>query len=101
MKIRKFYEAEENKIADDVLNDIITKLSKIVSTMDQDKKEITSMRNTLSNFKSKSKTSNTQIDDSCANLETVDVKINDILSILDTTLSSLKDYNESGEKYLY
>jgi len=102
MKILKFNEADEsNKIADDSLQIILDKLSKITSDLDSNKKEITSITNTLSNFKSKSKSSNTQIDDSCSNLETIDVKISDILNLLDTVFNNLKDYNESGEKYLY
>lgn len=102
MKIRKFNEAEEsNKIADDALQEILDKLSKISSELDINNKDIISITNTLSNFKSKSKSSNTQIDDSCSNLETIEVKISDTLNLLDTIINNLKEYNESGEKYLY
>ena len=102
MKIRKFNEADDvNKIADDTLQTILDKLTKITSDLDVNKKEFISITNTLSNFKSKSKNSNTQIDDSCANLETIEVKISDTLNLLDTIVNNLKGYNESGEKYLY
>lgn len=102
MRIRKFYEAEDlDQISPESLQTIITKLSNTISTIDNHRKDISSSLNTLSNFKSKSKSSNTQIDDSCANLETVDSKLDETINLLDTVLKNLKDYNDSGEKYLY
>ena len=102
MKIRKFFEAEETVyISNDRIKEIIEQLSVISSTLDAKKEEIQSLTNELSNYRSKSKKSNDQIDDSVANLESIISKVKDVLSGLDTTSNNLKDYNESGRKYLY
>jgi hypothetical protein len=69
--------------------------------MDAKKEEIISLKNEFSNYRSKSKKSNDQIDDSVSNLEIIDSKISDTLSALDTVVNNLKDYNESGRKFLY
>ena len=103
MRIRKFNEVNDdsNRIADDTLQTILDKLTKITGELDTHKKDVESIKNTLSNFRSKSKSSNTQIDDSYVNLETIESKISDSLNLLDTVVNNLKDYNESGEKELY
>ena len=102
MKILKFNEAEESMIiSNDALENIISKLNSISTTLDKNKDMILSISNTLSNFKSKNKSSASQIDDSFMNLESIDVKIADILSLLDVTSKNLTDYKESGEKFIY
>jgi uncharacterized coiled-coil DUF342 family protein len=102
MKIRKFFESDETvDISNDRITEIINQISEIASTMDAKKEEIISLKNEFSNYRSKSKKSNDQIDDSVSNLEIVDSKISDTLSALDTVFKNLKDYNESGRKFLY
>jgi chromosome segregation ATPase len=102
MKIRKFFEAEENvDISNDRVKEIIEKLISCSQTLDSKKDEMSSLHNELSNYKSKSAKSNDQIDDSVANLEFVDSKLKDILNHIDTIVNDLKDYDSSGRKYLY
>lgn len=102
MKIKKFFESEENlSISSDTINDMVDKISSISMTFDEKKKEIESMISVLSGFKSKSDKSNTQIDDSYLNLQTVVSNIEETLELLDSVSTNIKDYYESGEKYLY
>ena len=72
-----------------------------LSDFDSKREKIESLHDELSNFKSRSTKSNDQIDDTVANLELVISKISDCINNLDTVSSELKDYDESGRKYLY
>jgi len=102
MKIRKFYEADETvDISNDRVKEIMEQIAVMSSVFDKKKEEIISLTNELSNYRSQSKKSNDQIDDSVADMETISTKIQDILSSLDTITNNLQDYNESGRKYLY
>jgi chromosome segregation ATPase len=102
MKIRKFYEAEETvDISNERVKELIDQLSGINTLIDSKKTELMSILSELSNFRSKSTKSNDQIDDSVSNLETIETKISDISTSLDTVVNNLKDYNDSGRKYLY
>lgn len=102
MKIRKFYEAEETvDISNERVKELIDQLSSINTLIDSKKTELMSILSELSNFRSKSTKSNDQIDDSVSNLETIETKISDISTSLDTVVNNLKDYNDSGRKYLY
>jgi hypothetical protein len=102
MKIKKFFEQDENlSLSEDKIKEMIDKISEISSLIDNKKVDITSMLNSLSNLKSKSKKSNTQIDDSYLYLESISNKIDDIISTFDVINNNLNDYYESGERYLY
>jgi chromosome segregation ATPase len=102
MKIRKFYEADEvMDISNDRITEILSQLSNMSSDLDKKKEEIISLTNEMSNYRSKSKKSNDQIDDSVADMETIDSKLGDIISSIDTISNNLKSYNESGRQYLY
>ena len=102
MKIRKFYEAEEQlQLSNETLSEIMDKIENTSESIDSNKKGISSVIETLSNFLSNSKSSNNQIDDAHLNLKTVESKISDILSLLDEVNNQLKNYNESGEKFIY
>lgn len=88
-------------ISNERVSEIIDKLSDISSAFDAKVIDVISIKDELSNYRSKSLKSNDQIDDSVSNLERINTRINDILSDLDTAINSLKDYNESGRKFLY
>lgn len=102
MKIRKFFEQDENVDISNVrIKEILDTITSISSDFDKNKEVIISLTNELSNYRSKSKTSNDQIDDSVSNLEQINGDISKVLSSLDTIAKNLKDYDESGRKYLY
>jgi chromosome segregation ATPase len=102
MKIRKFFEQDENvDISNDRIKEILEQLTTISSDLDTNRESIISLTNELSNYRSKSKTSNDQIDDSVSNFEQVKENISTIISLLDTISKNLKDYDQSGRRYLY
>jgi uncharacterized coiled-coil DUF342 family protein len=102
MRIRKFNEAEESIIlSTDRVEEIIQELSTITSSISEKKKMITAIVNELENYRSKSNTSNNQIDDAYLNLDSIDVKLVDSVDIIDNVIVLLKNYTEGGEKYLY
>lgn len=103
MKIRKFNESSDDivDISNDRIKEIIQKVTSISVSFNEKKEEVQSLTYELSNYRSKSKKSNDQIDDSVSNLEGVNTKISDILLSLDTIVNNLKDYYESGRKFLY
>lgn len=102
MKIRKFYEAEEQlQLSNDTIVEMMDKIKEISENIDNNKKTILSISETLSNFLSNSKSSNNQIDDAHLNLKTIESKISDLIGLLDQVNKQLKDYNDSGEKFIY
>jgi hypothetical protein len=62
---------------------------------------VDSLISEFSNYKSESSKGNDQIDDSIASLQYVKKDIEDVLDKLDNVVTNLKDYNQSGRKYLY
>jgi len=100
--IRKFTEATEQlQLSNETLEEMMNKITQISEDMDSGKKTVSSIVETLSNFLSNSKSSNNQIDDAHLNLKTIDTKISDMLELLDEVNNQLKDYNDSGEKFIY
>lgn len=102
MKIKRFFEQEEKiQISNDTVKDMLVKIQNMAKSLDENKKSISSIENTLGNFTSKSQASLTQIDSSRQDLQSVDTKLSDIVGILDEVIRKLTDYNDSGEKFLY
>lgn len=102
MKIRKFYESNEIvDISNDRVVEILDHLTSISSLFDKKKEELISLTNELSNYRSQSKKSNDQIDDSVSDMETITSKIQEVISSLDNISTNLQSYNDSGRKYLY
>jgi hypothetical protein len=100
--IRKFTEATEQlQLSNETLEEMMNKITRISEDMDSGKKSVSSIVETLSNFLSNSKSSNNQIDDAHLNLKTIETKISDMLGLLDQVNNQLKDYNDSGEKFIY
>jgi t-SNARE complex subunit (syntaxin) len=101
MKIKRFLEASVEDISPDKVNDIIDLLTKMVKEFEYNREVLDKVVKDLEGFKSDSSESNDQIDDSVINLDSSKVKLQDILSIIDSVVLNLKDYNESGRKFLY
>jgi hypothetical protein len=102
MKIFKFNEKKEiESIPTDTITDMLLKLDDAISSLDNNKKNITSIKNILSNYSSEEISNMNQIDNSYADLQVVSKKMSDAIELLDTIIKNLKDYNESGEKYLF
>lgn len=102
MKIKKFNESEEVLlISTDRVSEIISELSLMSTEIDGNAKSINKLVNELENYKTSSKKSNNQIDEAALNVDLVKSKLDESTKLLDTIISLLKDYNESGSKYLY
>lgn len=101
MRIKRFLEANVEDISPEKVNDIIDLLSKMVKEFEYNREVLDKIVKDLENFKSDSSESNDQIDDSVINLDASKVKLQDMLSIIDSVVLNLKDYNESGRKFLY
>jgi ABC-type transporter lipoprotein component MlaA len=103
MKIRKFDEGMDDMvdISTERVREILLVVSTLSSSSDDNYKIVQELYMELSKFKSKSSVSNDQLDDSVINLELLQSKLNDSLSIMKKIEELLESYAESGRKYLY
>lgn len=101
MKIRRFNEAEEMNISNERVEEIINELSSMTSDINEKAKFIATLASELENYRSKSKQTNNQIDDASLNMDSLKSKLDESTTLLDNIIDLLKDYTESGEKYLY
>jgi len=103
MKIRRFNEnLEENlDISPDRINEIIDDLKDTLFTLEDKTKTIESYINEFTNYKSKSKKGNDQIDDSISALQVIKKDLDNSIDKTDTIISNLTSYNEDGRKFLY
>lgn len=102
MKIKKFWEKNEiMNLPSEETTEIIDQLQSTIQDLDEKKSEIFKMKNTLMNYQNKDLKKNDQIDDVVSNLEISLRSLSDSISKIDECLNLLRDYNESGRKYLY
>lgn len=96
MRIRKFYEQEEQlRLSSETLNEMMTKLKDVSDSFEKNQKILKSLCTTLSNFESPSKVKNTQLDEASLNLRTIDTMITDISTLLETANKQLKNYYDN------
>ena len=102
MKIRRFFEAEEQKdIATERVEEILKELKEFTSQLEEKSKITDALETELSNYKNLSDKSNDQIDDSIAALQIIKKNVDDSIDKLDTVITNIQNYNEQGRKYLY
>jgi len=102
MKIRRFFEAEEQKdIATERVDEILKELKEFTSQLEEKSKITDALETELSNYKNLSSKSNDQIDDSIAALQIIKKNVDDSIDKLDTVIINLQGYNEEGRKFLY
>jgi len=102
MKIRRFFEAEEQKdLATERVDEILKELKEFTSQLEEKSKITDALETELSNYKNLSNKSNDQIDDSIAALQIVKKNVDDSIDKLDTIITNIQNYNEEGRKYLY
>ena len=102
MKIRRFFEAEEQKdIATERVDEILKELKEFTSQLEEKSKITDALETELSNYKNLSDKSNDQIDDSIAALQIIKKNVDDSIDKLDTVITNIQNYNEEGIKYLY
>ena len=102
MKIRRFFEAEEQKdIATERVEEILKELKEFTSQLEEKSKLTDALETELSNYKNLSNKSNDQIDDSIAALQIIKKNVDDSIDKLDTVITNIQNYNEEGRKYLY
>jgi len=102
MKIRRFFEAEEQKdLATERVDEILKELKEFTSQLEEKSKITDALETELSNYKNLSSKSNDQIDDSIAALQIIKKNVDDSIDKLDTVITNIQNYNEQGRKYLY
>ena len=102
MKIRRFFEAEEQKdLATERVDEILKELKEFTSQLEEKSKITDALETELSNYKNLSDKSNDQIDDSIAALQIIKKNVDDSIDKLDTVITNIQNYNEEGRKYLY
>jgi septal ring factor EnvC (AmiA/AmiB activator) len=102
MKIRRFFEAEEQKdMATERVDEILKELKEFTSQLEEKSKITDALETELSNYKNLSNKSNDQIDDSIAALQIIKKNVDDSIDKLDTVITNIQNYNEEGRKYLY
>ena len=102
MKIRRFFEAEEQKdIATERVEEILKELKEFTSQLEERSKLTDALETELSNYKNLSTKSNDQIDDSIAALQIIKKNVDDSIDKLDTVITNIQNYNEEGRKFLY
>lgn len=102
MKIRRFFEAEEQKdLATERVEEILKELKEFTSQLEEKSKITDALETELSNYKNLSNKSNDQIDDSIAALQIIKKNVDDSIDKLDTVITNIQNYNEEGRKYLY
>ena len=102
MKIRRFFEAEEQKdIATERVDEILKELKEFTSQLEEKSKITDALETELSNYKNLSSKSNDQIDDSIAALQIIKKNVDDSIDKLDTVITNIQNYNGQGRKYLY
>src|ERR1039457_5724597 len=101
MKIKRFNEDDQVDISSERIEEIITDLKNLASTMDDKSKLVESLLSELGNFKSQSKKGNDQIDDSISSFQIIKKNIDACTDKADTIVNNLLSYDENGRKYLY
>ncbi len=103
MKIKRYHESlmDDMNISNERNDEIILDLTNISTMIDSNREKMESLSNELSHYKSKSKESNDQIDDSVINLDLAKSKLDEVIASIDSVVNNLKSYNENGRKYLY
>lgn len=102
MRIKRFFESEEQKdIATERVDEILKDLKEFTAQLEDRNNMIEALTTELSNYKNLSTKSNDQIDDSIAALQIIKKNVDDSVDKLDTVVTNIQSYNESGRKYLY
>lgn len=101
MKIKRFNESEQLDISIERIGEIVESVKEMMDFIDDKSDFLESLLNELNNYKNESTKGNDQIDDSIASLQVAKKDVDNILDKLDNVVSNLKDYNDSGRKYLY
>jgi chromosome segregation ATPase len=101
MKIKRFNESEQLDISIERIGEIVESVKEMMAFIDDKSDFLESLLNELNNYKNESSKGNDQIDDSIASLQVAKKDVDNILDKLDNVVSNLKDYNDSGRKYLY
>jgi ABC-type transporter Mla subunit MlaD len=101
MKIKRFNESEQLDISTERVGEIVDSVKEMMAFIDDKNDFLESLLNELNNYKNESSKGNDQIDDSIASLQVAKKDVDNILDKLDNVVSNLKDYNDSGRKYLY
>lgn len=102
MRIKKFWEKTEiENLSVEDTSEVIDILQQSIENLDERKKNIFEVKNKLMNYQNTGIKKNDQIDDVVSNLEMCVKSIDDAMSKIDVSLKLMRDYSESGRKYLY
>ena len=99
---KKINEATENTdISPERVGEIINELKELVSALDDKSKAIEAYNSELNNYKTNSKKSNDQIDDSILALQIIKKDLDSAIEKTDTVINNLVDYTDKGRSFLY
>lgn len=103
MRIRKFNEAIEDNvdISNERVAEIMEGITEVFNNLEADREKVKNYYSELSKYRSKSENSNDQIDDSSINMELVDTKMEECLTIINKINTALENYVKEGRKFLY
>jgi len=112
MKIKRFNENEVqgpdgtmdlvNDISTDKVEQIVKEIGGFLSSFEDSLSKLKKFEQELTKYKSKSKKSNDQIDDSVVQLQQVNKSLErDVQNKLDSVIKKLNDYVENGRNFIY
>lgn len=101
MRIRRFNEAETQKMEPSKSEEVIKDLEEFLAQMKDRQMSTDQMLNTLEVYKNPSSKGNDQIDEALVALRVVKKSVDDAIDKLDTALESMRSYAEEGSEFLY
>lgn len=101
MRIRRFNEAEAQKMDPVKSEEMINELEEFLAQMKDRQTSTDQMINILESHKNPSESANDQIDDTIAALREVKKAVDQAIDKLDTSLENMRSYAEEGSEFLY
>ena len=101
MRIRRFNEAEAQKIDANQSEEMIKELEEFLAQMKDRQTSTNQMINVLEVHKNPSNKGNDQVDDTIAALREVKKSVDQAIDKLDTALENMRSYAEEGSEFLY
>lgn len=101
MRIKRFNEADEKRITDDRLGEMLEQLTDFVAQMKDRQTSTDSLINELIEYQVPSKKDEDQIDVAVAALRAVKKAIDETIDKLDNAVVSLESYSDEDRQYLF
>ncbi len=99
--LHKFNEANDKKISNDRVSQIITEMDTLTQLINDNMYKTKSIADELSGYTSKSSKNNNQIDDAFINMGSLNGKLAEVITTINAITTKLKDYTEHGASEIY